>query len=163
MSPEAKARISASMRGRRLTAEHRAHIGAANRGRTRDEATRARITESRRAWSGDDRVCDECGTLFTPTAAHQSFCTAACRKKNSAHRVQAQKFDALRESQGGRCAICHRPSGDLRADTSGGCCRGLLCVSCCTGVGAFAFDPALLRAAAEYLAVGGADINTEAA
>lgn len=164
MSPEAKARISASMRGRHLTAEHRAHIGAANRGRARDAATRSRIAEARRAWSGEDRVCEGCGTLFTPTAAHQLFCAAACRKKASARRRQAQKFDALRESQGGRCAICGRPSGALRADmTRSGHCRGLLCASCCAGVGAFAFDPVLLRAAAGYLAAGGVETNTEAA
>lgn len=76
-----------------------------------------------------------------------------------------ETFDALLESQAGRCAICRTgiPTGHgWHVDhdhaccpppgrTCGKCVRAILCSECNTGLGKFRDDPAVLRAAAEYL------------
>lgn len=58
-------------------------------------------------------------------------------------------------SQGGVCGICHKPPKSIRLaidhDASTGVVRGLLCGNCNRGIGMLHHDPALLRAAAEYL------------
>jgi nitrate/TMAO reductase-like tetraheme cytochrome c subunit len=61
--------------------------------------------------------------------------------------------------QGGSCAICHQnrshPLADQLLDVdhchTTGKVRGILCRSCNIGLGHFMTDPALLRAAADYL------------
>lgn len=71
--------------------------------------------------------------------------------------ITADEFDAIVAAQGGGCAICGRTEDraerylcvDHCHDT--GRVRGGLCSPCNQGMGQFAHDPALLRAAAEYL------------
>jgi hypothetical protein len=57
--------------------------------------------------------------------------------------------------QGDRCAICRKPFGGVpQADHKHfdpPQPRGLLCKGCNTGLGHFQEDPAICRAAAEYL------------
>lgn len=70
--------------------------------------------------------------------------------------MTSQEWDALHEAQGGRCAICRRPSLDgkpLRVDHDHktGAVRGLLCSPCNTGLGQFQDEPKRLEKAAEYL------------
>lgn len=70
-------------------------------------------------------------------------------------------FDAMLAAQGGVCIICgNPPDPDGRGTASRlhpdhdhvtGRTRDLLCLSCNVGVGHFRDDPALLRAAAEYI------------
>lgn len=71
-------------------------------------------------------------------------------------------YDAMLGSQGGVCAICKKPethrgrNGEvsrLPVDHNHvtGSVRALLCHSCNTGIGSFLDDPAVLRAAADYL------------
>lgn len=74
------------------------------------------------------------------------------------------EYNALFEAQGGVCAICRRPekrlanNGALRRhlavdhDHDTARIRGLLCSTCNAGLGHFDEDPALLIAAAAYLA-----------
>ena len=67
------------------------------------------------------------------------------------------QYDDLMERQGGRCAICRRAETggwDLAVDHdhSTGRVRGLLCRRCNVGIGLMRDDPAVLAAAAAYLA-----------
>jgi hypothetical protein len=67
------------------------------------------------------------------------------------------EIEAIRERQGGVCAICRQGSPNERDlcidhDHSTGEVRGLLCVLCNSGLGQFRDDPVILRAAIEYLA-----------
>lgn len=76
-----------------------------------------------------------------------------------------EKFDLILASQGGRCAICRTdepgyPGWQVDHDhaccprskrSCGRCRRGILCSRCNFGVGNFRDDPAILRAALEYV------------
>lgn len=76
-----------------------------------------------------------------------------------------ERLAALKEAQGGACAICTKSlplvidhdhsccSRDKNAGPfCGQCIRGLLCHNCNIGLGAFKDNPALLGAATRYLA-----------
>jgi hypothetical protein len=70
--------------------------------------------------------------------------------------ISADEVDEMLASQGGGCAICgDRPkraaSMHLDHEHAGGKVRAILCLSCNQGIGKFRDDPAILRAAAEYL------------
>lgn len=78
--------------------------------------------------------------------------------------LSAEQIQEMRESQGGKCAICEivmrvggRPGMDqehVDHDHKTGDVRGLLCSRCNTSIGKFNDDPALLRRAAEYIERG---------
>lgn len=67
------------------------------------------------------------------------------------------EYDAMLESQGGRCAICCRSRRGRRLAVdhchATGAVRGLLCSSCNQTLGKMGDDPERLRAAAAYLEV----------
>lgn len=75
--------------------------------------------------------------------------------------VTADEHAAMIDAQGNRCAICGeppQPSGVRAAarlhvdhDHVTGAVRSLLCNRCNQGIGYFKDDPALFRAAAEYI------------
>lgn len=78
--------------------------------------------------------------------------------------IDANRYAALLEAQGGGCAICGRVNESGRAmavdhDHSccpgnracGGCVRGLLCSNCNMSLGLMGDDPARLDSAAAYL------------
>jgi hypothetical protein len=78
--------------------------------------------------------------------------------------ITLAEYDAIHETQHGRCAICQRPetqvggrlgNAPLRLvvdhDHATGAVRGLLCSSCNQGIGYFKHDPTLLTAAIAYL------------
>ena len=73
-----------------------------------------------------------------------------------------EDFKRILSKQGGVCALCLQPeksmhkSGTLKElsvdhDHTTGVVRGLLCWVCNTGIGKMQDDPALLRAAADYV------------
>lgn len=71
--------------------------------------------------------------------------------------VTPEWYDATLEAQGGVCAICAGTNEDERALAVDHChetgeARALLCATCNSGIGMLKDDPAVLRAAAEYLA-----------
>jgi hypothetical protein len=76
--------------------------------------------------------------------------------------LTVEQYDALREQQGGACAICRQVTETLRPDHDHACCpsksracgrciRGLLCSKCNVGLGNFDDDIARLISAADYL------------
>ena len=77
--------------------------------------------------------------------------------------LTVEQYEALREKQGGACAICRQVVATLRVDHDHSCCprkdkacgrciRGLLCSKCNVGLGNFDDDIARLLSAADYLA-----------
>jgi hypothetical protein len=73
-----------------------------------------------------------------------------------------EMYEALVTAQNGVCALCKRPEshrsrhGEITRlavdhDHVTGSIRALLCHACNVGIGSFLDDPALLRAAAEYV------------
>jgi hypothetical protein len=67
--------------------------------------------------------------------------------------ISLADYEAMFERQGGACAICKRTGVTLCVDHCHltGQVRGLLCTQCNCAIGLCRDDPALLRAAAEYL------------
>jgi hypothetical protein len=74
-----------------------------------------------------------------------------------AYGIGQAEFDALLQSQGGRCAICrggpNGPGKRLHVDHchSGNGVRGLLCGKCNTAIGLLDDDPDRAEAVAAYL------------
>jgi hypothetical protein len=66
--------------------------------------------------------------------------------------ITAEEADAMLEAQGGLCAICRAaPAAHVDHDHLTGSVRELLCFNCNGGLGQFKDDPAVLRAAADYV------------
>jgi hypothetical protein len=66
--------------------------------------------------------------------------------------ITAKDADAMLAAQAGVCAICLRaPAGHVDHDHETGAVRALLCFNCNGGLGQFKDDPAVLRAAADYI------------
>jgi hypothetical protein len=66
--------------------------------------------------------------------------------------ITAAEADAMLADQGGLCAICRAaPAAHVDHDHDTGAVRALLCFNCNGGLGQFKDDPAVLRAAAEYV------------
>jgi hypothetical protein len=66
--------------------------------------------------------------------------------------ISAIEADLMLESQEGLCAICRAaPAVHVDHDHATGKVRALLCFNCNGGLGQFKDDPAVLRAAAEYV------------
>jgi hypothetical protein len=66
--------------------------------------------------------------------------------------ITAQDADAMLAAQGGLCAICRAaPAAHVDHDHKTGAVRALLCFNCNGGLGQFKDDPAVLRAAADYV------------
>ena len=73
-----------------------------------------------------------------------------------AYGLRPEEFDAMLNSQGGRCAICHTKDPGSKGfvvdhDHSAGHVRGLLCNNCNRAVGLLKDDPAVLKRAREYV------------
>lgn len=72
-------------------------------------------------------------------------------------KLTPESYFALRATQDRRCAICRDPLLDSPRGAHVDHChntmaiRGILCVSCNTGLGGFKDDPARLKAAIQYL------------
>jgi Recombination endonuclease VII len=66
--------------------------------------------------------------------------------------ITADEADLMLAAQDGLCAICRSaPADHVDHDHDTGAVRALLCFNCNGGLGQFKDDPALLRAAAEYV------------
>jgi hypothetical protein len=78
--------------------------------------------------------------------------------------LSAAEVEAMREAQGGVCAICRTaPAVHVDHDHATGKVRGMLCFNCNAALGHFRDDPILFRRAVRYLAASGAPVTTEPA
>jgi len=121
--------------------------------------------------------CPDCGEVrplsaFGRNAASKSGVTSYCKPCHNArgrkakdlvggertyhlrrrYGITAADADAMLAEQGGLCAICHAaPAAHVDHDHDSGAVRALLCFNCNGGLGQFKDDPAVLRAAADYV------------
>lgn len=106
--------------------------------------------------------CDQCrGQYRERRREYRRKNPDACRSSviKSMYGITLEERDAMIESQGHACAICHtRDPGGRKGCTFHidhchvtGTIRGMLCSNCNTALGKFQDDPSLLRAAAVYL------------
>ncbi|WP_448612678.1 endonuclease VII domain-containing protein [Modestobacter sp. URMC 112] len=66
--------------------------------------------------------------------------------------ITAEEADVMLAAQGGLCAVCRAaPAAHVDHDHATGAVRELLCFNCNGGLGQFRDDPAVLRAAANYV------------
>jgi len=86
------------------------------------------------------------------------------RKLFVQYKITPDQFNAIWDSQDGKCAICEvklQPRGRSRfsvaVDHNHGdnTVRGLLCKGCNTGIGSLRDDPEILQKAADYLMANG--------
>lgn len=109
---------------------------------------------------GLDPRCRDCRRKAT--ASHNT--DVELKRSNSRLRfygITGADYDAMFLAQDGLCAICRLPEsmtykGQVKQlsvdhDHDTGRVRGLLCAACNFALGKFRDDPALLRAAADYL------------
>lgn len=134
-------------------------------------AERSRAMRERRWVAG---LCVRCGkNPQSETKGYCPDCLAATRveaRKKAPNRksrylkktygLTPDEWSALLTAQGGRCAICGRkdpgPKGwQTDHDHATGAVRGILCVRCNNGLGAFLDDPILFQRAARYLVIKG--------
>ncbi|OFW52614.1 MAG: hypothetical protein A2146_03735 [Actinobacteria bacterium RBG_16_67_10] len=124
-------------------------------------------------WEADKKPCAFCGGVIGPDRRRNTvYCSADCKKRAMDVRWRAKsplymreylygikpaEFDALLDSQGGRCAICRTETAGGKGgwhvdhDHATGRIRGLLCHGCNIALGYFRDDPDRLRAAMAYL------------
>lgn len=127
-------------------------------------SSRCRSCHSRKSY--ESRIKRE--TQMQPSVRAEYYRRTELLRK---YGLTPEEFDARWEAQGRCCAICgtaelgqrntgdgpRRPSVDHDHSccpgqrTCGNCLRDLLCMNCNLGIGNFQEDPAVLRAAAEYL------------
>jgi predicted nucleic acid-binding Zn ribbon protein len=131
--------------------------------------SRAKAAANKAARRAAMGPCRQCGaTIPDSRTANARYCSTKCRNQSQIPTIVASnrkrlygitqpEFDARLVAQGGRCAICGsaEPGGKggfaLDHDHATDRVRGLLCTNCNMGLGRFRDDPALLRAAADYL------------
>lgn len=109
-------------------------------------------------------------TAWTPDGRRQ--CRTCARLNGQVQNLKRygltkDRYEEMFQAQEGRCPICHSElvlgEGTTHIDHDHSCCpgpyscgrcvRALLCDNCNPGLGYFKDDPALLRAAADYLEV----------
>lgn len=133
---------------------------------------------ARRTAARAGRICaaPDCDAVIPPERVAQAiYCSETCkhnvniatwRAKAAGYNrlylygITLEQWQAQLEAQGHRCAICrradwpgkdNRPHADHDHSLPVFILRGILCGECNVGLGKFCEDPALLRAAADYL------------
>lgn len=123
-----------------------------------------------------NKLCTACRewkptTDFSKASASRDGLNYLCRRCQASNRMKAKygidldHYEALLDSQGGRCGLCRRPAPDgqkrLAVDHNHKCCpgeascgkciRGLLCPTCNQGLGLFQENGAIIMRAARYV------------
>jgi len=110
-------------------------------------------------------MCKECRALLQRAAEHANPAKYSRSQRHliSKYNLSPEEYAALLKRQGGLCALCRRPERVLDCRRKGvrrlavdhdhatRKVRGLLCHACNVMIGHADHDPALLRAAADYL------------
>jgi predicted nucleic acid-binding Zn ribbon protein len=120
----------------------------------RNRETAARLSESK----AGRRCRGGCGRLVpVDRRANAEFCSDECKLTARRHERYGLTRDelSLLLAQQERCAICRGDWGvkgpQVDHDHASGAVRGILCTNCNTSLGGFADNPAILRAAADYV------------
>ena len=101
--------------------------------------------------SGHSAYCKPCHNRRTRSSREKA---GGSRSYHLTRRygITAGEADYLLEKQGGTCAVCQAaPATHVDHDHATGAVRELLCFNCNGGLGQFRDDPAVLRAAADYI------------
>jgi len=100
-------------------------------------------------------VCLECKRENGARYRAKNQGTINLKNRTGRYNISIDDYQELLDSQNGRCAICGEAINQktCRIDHSHvtGKVRGLLCVSCNTGIGLLKDSPDVLASAAEYL------------
>lgn len=107
-------------------------------------------------------VCDLCGAEYFDNRSvvlgkRRRYCSDKCRNRASYirqhYRLDARVYFQMWEQQGGLCAICERPFEDFSVDHDHRTnqIRGLLCMTCNSGLGCFKDNLDWLENAGEYV------------
>jgi len=157
--------------------EHLAQRSARSRDARRVEPRKNRFAPPDLGVPQDHKWCPDCGQVkpfekFPRTSASRTgratYCLPCHNLRGHASRakvggsrtyhltrrygITAAEADVMLEEQGGLCAICKAaPAVHVDHDHATGRVRALLCFNCNGGLGQFKDDPAVLRAAAEYV------------
>lgn len=147
-------------------------------GKTKEPGTRLKLCATCRSELPTHKECTACG--ITKTANHFSIstgkakalsnrcveCTKAASKNSSLkikYGITFEEYGAIKEIQGGKCAICQRATGAYRALAVDhdhaiekelglrASVRGLLCSKCNEILGHFRDDPEMFFRAITYL------------
>lgn len=141
---------------------------------TRDELGHKRCRECRE-WLPEESF----GVASNSLDGRSTYCLPCIRRRQrdvleqrrdhsrlKRYKMTREAFDALLESQGGRCAICRTDSPGSyhhwcvdhdhrccpgRGQSCGACVRGILCPACNKGLGLLGDDAEVLRRATAYL------------
>lgn len=111
---------------------------------------------NRRMRSGRHCYCKKCNNRRNRESLQRLF-DGSSRHYHLRHRygIAAEDVADLIEQQGGKCALCHeRPATQVDHDHKTGRVRGILCLYCNAGMGAFRDDPDIIRGAIAYLRQG---------
>lgn len=124
------------------------------------------LLRARQRYHGDDRVKAKAIAYSAKNAAARKAADPEkfkagwrARHLEKTYGLTLAEYQAMLARQDGKCAICRRLDAVSGADHSlhvdhdhaTGAVRGLLCMLCNRGVGAFRDDPDLITAAADYL------------
>src|SRR5688572_15346992 len=157
--------------------DHAAERSARSREARRAQPVRHRSRPRHVVVPDGSKWCPDCGEVkphseFARSRASSSGISSYCLpchnergKQNVAKRggsrtyhltrrygITAEEADAMLTSQGGVCSICKTaPAQHVDHDHVTGKVRALLCFNCNGGLGQFRDDPAVLRAAADYV------------
>lgn len=101
------------------------------------------------------RICDACGVTYDATSWRQVWCSKKCANTVARARkfgLSYAEFCTLLKQHDGRCGICGRESALMvDHDHTTGRVRGLLCVTCNTGLGKLGDSRERLMRAIAYL------------
>ncbi len=119
------------------------------------------MDETRKFHPNGDSYCSECKRIRTKESRKNNpRLTAVYSRRTNLRRyygLEESEYDALFDSQQGKCAICQKDLERISRSThidhchSSGKIRGILCHHCNTAIGLLGDDVEKMKAAIEYL------------
>lgn len=105
-----------------------------------------------RSRNAPKRVCLDCHSAAQQAYIERNREAVNLRRRLAKRGITIEQFNQLLAEQDGRCAVCGRERRlDIDHCHDTGAVRGLLCGPCNRALGFLDDNPALMRAAAEYI------------